>query len=146
MLNGLPRKHIPPGKKVCLLPQIAAAQRQMSAFRCYIGCFWWQVASAPLNPPQLEDGGIWTRQRQTHISAPASLIHDGPAQSAELHPSAQICASNDKEKSFSAGFTFMNPLDLCSRHVPTGDYYTVQSHYCNKTCIVLELIWVIMRP
>lgn len=50
-----------------------------------------------------------------------------------------------KKSHFLLDSIFMNPVDLCSLHVPTGDYYTVQSHYCNKTCIVLELIWVIMR-
>lgn len=104
------------------------------------------MASVPLNPPlQLEDGHL-DKAAQTHISTPASFIYDSAAQSAELHQNPQICASDDKEKSFSAGYTFMKPVDLCSLDVPRGDYYTAENHYCNITCIVLELIWVMMSP
>lgn len=104
------------------------------------------MASVPLNPPlQLEDGHLDTAA-QTHISAPASVIYDSAAQSAALHRNPQICASDDKEKPFSAGYTFMKPVDLCSLDVPRGDYYTAENHYCNITCIVSELIWVMMSP
>lgn len=78
----------------------------------------------------------------THLPAPkhtsSHFIYCSTAQVAEF---CQLPDFSDKDKkvSFLAAFTFMKPVDLCSRHLPTGDYYTAENHYCNITYIVLGL-------
>lgn len=78
----------------------------------------------PLNPQHLEDEGIWIRHTQKHIAAPACHIH-GALLRMQSYTLVYRSLPATIKQAFSAGFFLMHAVDLCSLHVPTGDYYTV---------------------